>query len=91
MEERLEKIRYVSGYDPGTSGLLLVDFVQALLGNWFRLRGRFVPSPKEFFAIFAEENPGLANLLHGFYVDSNGLASKFDQVDAMLEMIYKKA
>lgn len=88
MQFKIKNIRHVSQSDPSTAALLLVELVRGLIENWFRIRGRFIPSSKEFFAIFAEEDPTLSGLLTEFYVDQIDLDTKFSVVERMFKSGY---
>jgi len=76
MQFKIKSIRHVSQSDPCTAALLHVESVRALMENWFQIRGRFIPSSKEIFAIFAEEDPILSGLLTEFYVDQIDLDTR---------------
>jgi len=89
MLARLEKIRYLSRDDQGTAAILLTEFARSLTENWFKIRGHFVPSTKEFLTLFAEECPEFANMLENFHLNASDLSGKFLQVKRMLEIVYK--
>jgi len=85
MLHKINNIRHVSSSDSRTAALLLVEFVWALIENWFGIRGRFIPSSKEVFTILPEEDPVLSDLLGDFYTNPVDLDTKFK----LAERIYK--
>jgi len=88
MESKIGNIRHVSQSDQRTAALLLVELVWALIENWFGIRGRFIPSPKEIFAIFSEEDPVLSGLSNEFYVDQNDLNTRFNLIERVFKAVY---
>jgi len=88
MQHKIKNIRHVSQSDPETSALLLLEFVQALVENWFRMRGCFIPSPKELFSVFAEQDPVLSGLLSNFYVNQMDLNTKLGLAERVLNAVY---
>jgi len=88
MGSKIKNIRHVSQGDRRTAALLLVELVWVLIENWFRIRGRFIPSPKELFSILSEEDPVLSGLLNEFYVDQNNLNTRFDVADLVFKAVY---
>jgi len=88
MQFKIKSIRHVSQSDPCTAALLLLESVRALMEDWFRMRGRFVPSSKEIFAIFADEDPILSGLITEFYVDQIDLDTRLSLVERIFESVF---
>jgi len=88
MIERIEKIKYLAKSDEGTAAILLVEFVRSLAENWFKIRGQFVPSTKDFLAIFVAEHPEFGNKFRDFHLNSSTLNGRFVEVERMLDIVY---
>lgn len=88
MLAKFERIKYLSRTDPGTSAILLVELVGDVAQSWFKINGRFVPSPKEFLATFAEDCPRLEDLFRDFHLNSSELEARFGQAENMLKVVY---
>lgn len=88
MHARIDKIQYLSVEDQATAAVLLVEFVRSLAENWFKIRGRFVPSTKEFLALFEKDCPAFAEMLGDFHLNPTDLDGRFVQVRRMLDIVY---
>ena len=89
MLSRIQRIEYLSQTDPGTAAILLGEFVRTLTENWFKIRGQFIPSSKEFLATFADDCPKFGSLLKDFYLNSTDLKTRFILVESMLRIVFR--
>ncbi len=85
---KIEKIQYLSKTDSGTASILLAELVRELTDRWFRIRGQFVPSPKEFLTFFAINCPEYGSLLTDFHLKNADLNERVNLVKTMVEITY---
>ncbi len=86
---KIEKVQYLSKTDPGTASILLFEFVSELTENWFKIRGRFVPSTKELLTIYSNDCPEYGQLLTDFHLNEADLNTRFCLAKNMLEIAYR--
>lgn len=85
---KLHRTRQLATLDPGTAAILLVEIVQGLTEHWFSVRGRRIPSSKEFVGLFADESPEFGGLLESFHLEPSDLDSNLDHVERMVAVVY---
>jgi len=88
MKAKLGRCQYLAQKDPTTAAMLLTEFVRTLIENWFIVRGKFVPSTKEFLTCFSKQSPEFEQLLRDFYSDSTNLNARFALLERMIERVY---
>jgi len=88
MVERIDRLRFLAGVEPTTAAMVLNDVFRDLLDYWFKMRGEFTPSPKEFKSIFESRSPAIADLIRAFTVDKPDLPSRLDTATQLIAEVF---
>ncbi len=90
MTERIDRLRFLADTEPTTAAIVLGDVFRDLLEYWFKMRGEFVPSPKEFTSVFDVQSPPIAELVRSFYIAERNLPGRLDVAIRLVDEVFPK-